>query len=1075
MTSPVLTESDMFSLKFTRALLFIVAVLTAIYAPRATAEGAIESAGSNKVVLTADELSFLNSHDLGCAMAPNWPPINMYDQDQKLTGVAIDFWEHISNNLGIDVKCDIKDSFSEVTQAIKNRESDFMLATSLTEARKDYAVFSKPYATLPIAIASTLDRGYMPDQSVLVGKRVAVGRGYSAYEILSRSHPDIEFVEVDNTHAGLQMLSEGEVFAVVDSLPVLNWLIKKNNYRNVKVSGITNYNIDLRLMVRSDYPLLGVIFNKGIDLISEQERKQVLSRWFADEPARNLTPEENSWLRQNQTVRVWVSDWPPFMILRDNQPPTGIAIEYLELIKQRTGINFKYEETIPSFAEFLESMKQNKGPDMSPLVVRTAEREQFLSFTENYITSPNVIIGKIGDDLIWDISGLVGKTVAIPRAFKIQQQLAEQYPEITLVLFDTDEQALQAVATARVDAYMGNLTVASHIIQNRGLSDLRVVAPSPFGDHILAMGNRKDWPELTSILNKALLGITQDEKTAILQRYVALRYVTRGLSREIVLKRLLAIVAVAIGMVLLVLMWNRVLRNKVMQRTADLQAEIVERKQTENSLRDSELRFRRLIEQSPASIQIHGIGGELIQSNPAFASLYALNDESLAWLYEKYNVLEDEQARQLGLMPFIERVYKGEDVAFPPYEYNGIDTLKSLGANNPVSRKCWVKTLGFPLKDELGRVTSFVFMSEDITEQMHATEELRISESRFRVTFEQAAVGIAHVSPEGRFLRINQKFCDIVDYSRDEMLNLTFQEITYSQDLNTDMELVNSLLSGEIDTYSWEKRYIRKDGAVVWVDLTVSLLRDDAHNPLWFVAVVQDISERKMAEQVIQDYQRKLRKLAARLASTEQMERRNLAVELHDNVGQSLAVMRLQLAAVRKDTGGRKVDKILSDISSSLREAIADTRGIISSLSSPTLSELGLSAALAEYLQVKIGEHHNLETRFSDDDEPKPTNMETNQILYRSVRELLINVVKHANADLVTIDISRRKGDIQIVVEDNGKGETVERLPKQKTEEGGFGLFSIEERMQDIGGSLMIENVSGQGFRATLTAPLNPE
>lgn len=122
------------------------------------------------------------------------------------------------------------------------------------------------------------------------------------------------------------------------------------------------------------------------------------------------------------------------------------------------------------------------------------------------------------------------------------------------------------------------------------------------------------------------------------------------------------------------------------------------------------------------------------------------------------------------------------------------------------------------------------------------------SEERFRGTFEQAAVGIAHVDTDGRFIRINEKFCLIVGYDHDQMIGKTFQEITYPDDLEIDIDNVNRLLGGEIETYNMEKRYIRKDETIVWVNLTVSLMRKEKGDPDYFISVVEDISKRKSIE-----------------------------------------------------------------------------------------------------------------------------------------------------------------------------------------------------------------------------------
>ncbi len=131
-------------------------------------------------------------------------------------------------------------------------------------------------------------------------------------------------------------------------------------------------------------------------------------------------------------------------------------------------------------------------------------------------------------------------------------------------------------------------------------------------------------------------------------------------------------------------------------------------------------------------------------------------------------------------------------------------------------------------------------------------QSLRASEEVNRATFEQAAVGIAHMAPDGRFLRINQRFCDIVGYSQEEMLERTFQDITFQEDLQTAAEQNDRLLRRNLQTYTMEKRYVRRDGKQVWVNLTVSLVRPETGESEWFVAVAEDITTRKKAEAEVQ-------------------------------------------------------------------------------------------------------------------------------------------------------------------------------------------------------------------------------
>lgn len=154
----------------------------------------------------------------------------------------------------------------------------------------------------------------------------------------------------------------------------------------------------------------------------------------------------------------------------------------------------------------------------------------------------------------------------------------------------------------------------------------------------------------------------------------------------------------------------------------------------------------------------------------------------------------------------------------------------------------------FPFFNERQQVTSIIGIATDITQKKQIETELKKTTAKFRHTFELAAVGIAHVAPDGKWLRVNQKLCQIVGYSKEKLLQKTFQEITYPEDLDTDLEYIKQMLSGKIDTYSMEKRYIRQDNNLVWINLTVSLVKKSNGEPDYLISVVEDISDRKQLE-----------------------------------------------------------------------------------------------------------------------------------------------------------------------------------------------------------------------------------
>ena len=146
--------------------------------------------------------------------------------------------------------------------------------------------------------------------------------------------------------------------------------------------------------------------------------------------------------------------------------------------------------------------------------------------------------------------------------------------------------------------------------------------------------------------------------------------------------------------------------------------------------------------------------------------------------------------------------------------------------------------------------------ARDITTRKQADAALRESEERFRATFEQSAAGMAHTTLEGRYVRVNQRLCDIVGYTREELLARRFQDITHPDDLDVDLAAVRQLLANEIQTASREKRYLHKDGSAIWIDLTVSILREPSGEPKFIITVVQDITGRKQLEQELLHAQR---------------------------------------------------------------------------------------------------------------------------------------------------------------------------------------------------------------------------
>ncbi len=259
---------------------------------------------------------------------------------------------------------------------------------------------------------------------------------------------------------------------------------------------------------------------------------------------------------------------------------------------------------------------------------------------------------------------------------------------------------------------------------------------------------------------------------------------------------------------------------------------ITERKQAEEQLH----KLSRAVEESPSIVMITDSQGLIEYVNPKFTEITGYTfDEIRGANAADLGEQKHEEAKELWEMLSTGREWRGE---FPNKKKSG--------------ERYWELASISSIKNQAGLITHFIKVAEDITERKQAEESLRKSEERFRVTFEQAAVGMALSTPDGHWLRVNQKLCDIVGYTREELMEKASQEITHPNDLETNLRHTRQALAGEIQTFSLEKRYVRKDNSLIWVNLTASLVREPSGTPKYFIVVVEDITRRKRAEEQLQ-------------------------------------------------------------------------------------------------------------------------------------------------------------------------------------------------------------------------------
>lgn len=230
----------------------------------------------------------------------------------------------------------------------------------------------------------------------------------------------------------------------------------------------------------------------------------------------------------------------------------------------------------------------------------------------------------------------------------------------------------------------------------------------------------------------------------------------------------------------------------------------------------------------------------------------------------------------------------------------------------------------------------------------------------------------------------------------------------------------------------------------------------------------KEIQERKTAQERIRTYHEELRYLASQLSLTEEKERRRIATELHDNIGQTLAITKIRLDEIRQKAAKTELSEDLANLQNLIGQAVRDTRSVISELSPPALYELGLGAAI-ETMAENFRKQHAISVSFDNSGWNDPAiGRDLQVLLYQAVRELLWNIVKHARADQVLLSLKADKSGVRIAVEDNGIGFPAGSNRKTDLKAGKFGLFSIRERLSPLGGDLRIDSVPGR-TRVTIT------
>ncbi len=556
----------------------------------------------------------------------------------------------------------------------------------------------------------------------------------------------------------------------------------------------------------------------------------ITSPCFGNDSIIHLSLEEKAWIKENNTVRVRIGNAPPFM-LTDGKI-RGIAIDYLTTIFNRNGIQFRYvKESEVTWPQALKYIKQHDVVDMLPTAKITDERKKNMLFTDEYIFAPWVIFTRLDGDFIGSMDDLKGKIVSVEEGYVMHRELKQNYHGIKLKVVSAKlknfaEIPVKQLATGLVDAYIGNLLSTTYTIQTKGYTNVKVAAPTPFGNHNQAMAIRSDWPELASIINKTLASMTSEEQAAIRNKWLSIRY-EYGIDKIYVLKWVLGVTGIACFIIGFVLTWNK-----------RLKTEVIFRKKIETALKDSENRLHSFLNNSPVGIGIWDREFRYVYINEI---LQKMNGPSLKEHLGK--TIEEVLPKAAStIRPVFEKILSNTEPA------KNIELSGELPATPGKITHYMLSYFPIIGKSEMLEYIGGIVV--DITDIKNTENELRLQNE----AIENSLNGFDIVDAEGKLIYANKAFVKMYGYeSADEIIGMS--SVDFCLDPTLPEKIIKILK--ENGAYEFEHVAKRKNGSTFDVLMYARLSPDKYGNEIYPTTSI-DITKRKKAEQERANLEKKL-------------------------------------------------------------------------------------------------------------------------------------------------------------------------------------------------------------------------
>ncbi len=628
-------------------------------------------------------------------------PFSMRDFQGTPAGILVDVWKLWSKKTGRKIRFRMA-NFEQSLNSIKNGESQIHSGLYRTESREKWLAYSQPMYPIQSHFYYNVSKVKLQQQSDVTGHKLGVVKGSYQEEYARKNLPGVEIITCPSSLAVIKAAVAGKFDIFLDESLIV-WTLTGELKVRPKFARLPEviFTKNLRAAVLKSNSKLLSVMDSGLTLISDEELNAIEEKWLpyveelmsaSMEKALRLTNTEKVWLRTHRKFRLGIDiNWGPFEMVNKKKEYVGFSAEYIKIIADKLNVQFEPDK-VSNWSQIIEKAKKREI-DVLPCLARTPERDKFLNFTRPYLSFACVIFAPSNFGLVGNLSGLVGKKVAVVENYMTHECLKRDHPELDLVLVQNVEEGLLKVASHEVDVFISNVAAGAYAARKLGLTNIKVAGSTPY-NYKLCMGVRKDWPEMVDILNKVLDSIDEKTKNKIEQKWMKMQFV-HHVEWSLMIKTVAGVLGVSLVILIIIFYWNH-----------RLQLEIIERQKVEDELR--KLSFA--VEQSPNIVIITDLGGRIQYVNPKFYEKTGFSPEEV--IGNSPNILRTDYSSDQDYKDLWQTVKAGG-------EWRGIFKNRKKDGSF-----FWALSAISPIIGTDGKPTHLLGEMEDITESKQAEDEI---------------------------------------------------------------------------------------------------------------------------------------------------------------------------------------------------------------------------------------------------------------------------------------------------------------------------------------------------------------